>query len=101
MAPIDRRRSGLRVTDDVLRLFVELEATPAGRRKSRAFDARDYELHRMLDLYRERRGSQVSVLDGSKVHPPPRTLEIGRASWERCQSARRELLALARDHGLM
>jgi hypothetical protein len=98
--PLHRRRTPP-IDDEALKLFVELEATPPARRKSRAFDARDYELHRMLGLWGERRCSQVSVLDRGAKAPPPPTLEIGRESWARCQSARRELLALAEAHGLM
>jgi hypothetical protein len=98
--PLDRRRKPV-IDDETLKLFVELERTPAGRRKSEAFSDRDYELHKMLGLWGERFASQVSVLDRGARTQPARTLEIAREAWRKCQDARNELLRLAEAHGLM
>jgi hypothetical protein len=84
--------------DDVVEIFRRLEATPMRARKSDAYRDGDFRLHRLLNLYSERRCSMCSVLDRSSVSPPWPSEYPAHKDWHRVRAVREQLLqALAEE----
>jgi hypothetical protein len=88
--PIARRSQNPLITDEALRLFVELEGVPKRKRDSRTFKNAEHQLARMLNLVGEY-WSMCSVLDRSERPAWPDHLQAFQ-DWHKVRRVREELL---------
>jgi hypothetical protein len=100
MAPLDRRRSGLKVDEDAVLLFARLEKRGRGARDREDYKRDEKALHDKLGLGGALLLSVQSVLKHGRSSEP-RPWLASHADWRECQAARKELLRLARERELL
>jgi hypothetical protein len=88
--PLQRPRQRSLISEEALRLFIELENTPRAQRGTKSFKDRQHELMRLLNLVPEY-WTTNSVLDDSKAPPWPPHL-VAYQDWHKVRGVREELL---------